>query len=263
MPGDIYFGISADGWHAKAILSALESVQAETERRALERAIHRCEECRDRDIKHRRKAQDGSYWSWAIDAHEEDAAAIRSLIDKPAAPDPTLDRTSALNADSILKYTVNRIVERDIDKEALTRVRAVLRRFAGLPSLPEEPLSNPTCITAIFGDGETKIVRTGPDSAPVTIENAGRIILELQDRVSELETPNGLEIPKFLRRKESTPDPLLVALAWLFETLWTHSAGRSVLEQMREAGLACKKEDGSHALTELGCAALALVENGR
>jgi hypothetical protein len=59
----------------------------------------------------------------------------------------------------------------------------------------------------------------------------------------------------------SQPDQVVVALAGLFATLWTHSAGRSVLEQMREAGLICKKEDGSHTLTELG--ALALADGGR
>jgi hypothetical protein len=115
------------------ILDGFEAVRSEAERRTLERAARMCE-----TIAASMEAEGDVAAMISAGARRNTAYQIRALIDKPAVPDPMLDRTSALNADSILKYTVNRIVERDIDKEALTRVRVVLRRFAGLPPLPEE-----------------------------------------------------------------------------------------------------------------------------
>lgn len=46
-------------------------------------------------------------------------------------------------------------------------------------------------ITATYGDGARRPVGTGHEGGIVTVANAGAIILELQDRISELETELG------------------------------------------------------------------------
>lgn len=78
----------------------------------------------------------------------------------------------------------------------------------------------------------------GPCDPAAIIPDAGRIILELQDRVSELEAP----------------DPLLVALAGLFADNWREIPLRMLIK----AGLV--DADYHAKLTELGKAAIALAE---
>lgn len=72
-----YFGISADGWHAKAILRALESVQSET---------------RDATLREAADAVDNGIM------RDNPAFTIRALIAEPAPPDPLLVALAGLFA---------------------------------------------------------------------------------------------------------------------------------------------------------------------
>lgn len=100
-------------------------------------------------------------------------AAIRGLID-----DPTASGTTASINTTGATYII------DVD---------------GARRLKTEPAA-PDPIYATSGDGERKVVGTNRPGGIVTTANAGDIILELQDRISELESPAAPDSTKALRQ---------------------------------------------------------------